>query len=314
MLEIIKGVLGTLFKMSETEITDALKSDGSDEIDEAKILPLILSKDKDRISKIKTEIPKWDDAVKKATKEVWTKVEAELKEKFEVESDLKGDELIEFVSAAAKEKAKGDPGKKKEDMTEDDIKKHPVFLTAEKLFKKQLADKDTEKLNEIKKLEDSFSQKENLSKVRNAALTKFKKLGDVILPADAEKADKLIQRLLLDELNPYTYQVDDKGEFLILNADGKRLEDAHGNAMVFDDLIDKIAKDNFEFKVSKEKSSPANGGKGAGDGGGGGGGDDKKYKGKLPQNKDEYLAIMTSADYDSAAKLEVKQQFSGKFN
>ena len=317
MEEIIKGLLGTIYKIPETEIAELLKkSDGTEGIDEKKVLNFIIDKDKARITAIKAEIPtKFDEAFKKATKEVWTKVEKSLKEKFDIESDLQGDDLIEFVSETAKEKAKDAPGEKK-DLTDDDIKKLPVYTNAEKAWKKQLAEKETEKVNALKELQDKFSQEKTFSKVRDAALSKFKKLGDVILPADPEKADKMIQRLLIDELTGYTYQVDDKGNFLLLDKDGKRVEDEHGHAMEFENLIEKIAKSNFDFKVSKDRKSPANGGDDEGDDGKSGGGDDKKkkYTGKAPADKQEYLGLLTSDTLTSEQKLEVKSQYGGQFS
>ena len=72
MQNIILGVLGTLYKMSETEIAELLKkSDGTEGYDEEKALQLIIDKDKQRIAAIKADIPnKFDEAFKKATKQV----------------------------------------------------------------------------------------------------------------------------------------------------------------------------------------------------------------------------------------------------
>lgn len=316
MEEIIKGLLGTIYKIPETEIAELLKkSDGTEGVDEKKVMNFFIDKDKARIATIKAEIPgKFDEAFKKATKEVWGKVEKSVKEHFEIDSDLQGDELIEHISEAVKEKFKADPGKDKT-LTDDDIKKLPVYTNAEKAWKKQLADKETEKVNALKELQDKFTQKETFTKVRDAALIKFKKLGDVILPQDPEKAEKMIQRLLIDELTGFTYQSDDKGNFLLLDKEGKRVEDEHGHALEFDSLIEKIAKSNFDFKVAQKREAPGNGGKGDdGKGGDGGGGDKKKFTGKAPADKKEYLGLLTSDDLSSEQKLEVKTQFGEQFN
>ena len=322
MQKIIEELLGKLFKMSSEEIAEILKkSDGTEGIDEEKVLKIILDKDKDRIAKIKGEGPKWDDAMKKATREVWSKVEKELKEKFDIESDLQGDELIDFVANDSKEKlgkaAEAGEGKKPAEMTEDEIKKTPVYIKAEKAFKKSLEEKDADKDKSLKELQDSFTQKENFSKVRNAALSKFRKIENVILPSDAEKAQKMIDRLLLDQLAPYDYQIDDNGKFLILYKDGdkkgKRVEDAHGNAMEFDDLIEGITKSNFELKVSTDRKSPGNGKDKNNDAGG----DEtkkKKYTGKAPGSKQDYLALLTSNDLSSEQKLEVKSTYGEEFS
>lgn len=319
MSKIIEGLLGTVYKMSKEEIAEALKkSDGTEGIDEEKALQLIIDKDKERIAKIKADGPKWDDAIKKATKEVWSNVEKSLKKTFDVESDLQGDELIAFVSETVKEKLKAEPGKGKkvEDITEDDIKKHPVFIAAEKSYKKALAEKEAEKTNALKEMEAGFTQKENFSKVKDAALLKFKKLQNIILPADAEKANKMIQRLLIDELSPYEYQVDANGKFLLLHKEGdkkgKRVEDAHGNALEFDDMIELIAKSNFEFKVADDRNAPANGGDNGKNGGTGG--KEKKYTGKAPADKQAYLGLLTDDALTSDQKLEIKQEYGEQFS
>lgn len=317
MLKVITGVLGTLLKMPETEVAELLKKpDGSEGIDEDKLLQIILDKDKNRIAAIKAEAakvdgsPKWADALKKATKEVWTAVENKIKEQFSIESDLQGEELIDHVSETVKEQAKAAGGKKGEAPTEDDIKKHPVFLRAEKDWKKQLTDKEVEKVNALKEVEDKFTQKETFTRVKEAALAKFKKVGEVILPADADKAERMIQRLLIDELSGYTYEVDEKGKFNVLNKDGKRIEDEHGYAMDFDAVVEKIAKSNFDFKVASDRGAPGNGKPKPDEGKPG----EKKFTGKAPANKAEYLDLLTNDSLSSEQKLEVKGEYGQQFN
>lgn len=314
MNKLILAVLGTLYKMPESEVAELLKkSDGTDGFDEEKALKLILDKDKDRVAALKAEgNTKWDDAIKKATKEVWGKVEKDLKTKFDIESDLQGEELLTHVAETLPEKFKG-KGKKADELTEDDIKKHPAYIKAEKAFKQQLVDKDTEHQTAIKAKDTEYNRKTTFAEVSERALTKFKKIGEAILPADAEKAQKMIQRLLIDELGGYSYQVDEKGNFIVLNKDGKRAEDDHGHAVELDSLIDKIAKNNFEFKAAQNRQSPANGG-GQQQQQPGGGQAAKKYTGKAPANQQEYLGLLTGTDLSTEEKLDVKAQYGEQFS
>jgi hypothetical protein len=319
MEKLIKGLLGTIFKMPETEIAELLKKpDGSDTIDEDKLLQTIIDKDKDRVAKLKADGPKWDDAVKKATKEVWNKVEKSLKEGFEIDTDLQGDELVAHVVESAKDAkaGKGGSGKKVEDLTEDEIKKHPVFVKAEKNYQKALADKDAEKTTALQELQNSYTSKETFSKVREAALLQFKKVGEAILPEDAEKSAKMIQRLLVDELSQYDYQIGENGDYIISYKDGankgKRVEDGHGHAIGLVDLVTEISKSNFDFKVAQSRQAPANGGGGGNRGQGGEG--NKKYIGKAPANAAEYMGLLTSADLSTEEKLSVKEQYSQQFS
>ncbi len=204
-------------------------------------------------------------------------------------------------------------GKKADELTEDDIKKHPAYIKAEKAFKQQLVDKDTEHQTAIKAKDTEYNRKTTFAEVSERALTKFKKIGEAILPADAEKAQKMIQRLLIDELGGYSYQVDEKGNFIVLNKDGKRAEDDHGHAVELDSLIDKIAKNNFEFKAAQNRQSPANGG-GQQQQQPGGGQAAKKYTGKAPANQQEYLGLLTGTDLSTEEKLDVKAQYGEQFS
>lgn len=309
MEDLIKGVLGTLYKVPEMEIAELIKSEGATDgaIDEKKILQFILDKDKERISKLKSEFPKWEDAVKKATKEVWSKVEKKLKEDFEFDSELQGEELINSISDNAKEKYKS-TGKKNE-LTDDDVKKHPVYLKAENDFKKKFADQEAEKIKAIEEAEKAYTKKEFISKVRKEALLKFKGLENVILPTDPQKADKMIQRLLLDELDAYDYQDDGNGGFLLLDKEGKRVEDAHANPVSFDSMVNNIAKSNFEFKAAEQRRAPSNG-----QPSGGNGSEHKGYSGKAPASKEEYLGLLTGEDLTTDQKIEVKEQYGAQFS
>lgn len=301
-------VLGALFKTPNLEeLAESLKkSDGT--FDEDKAFELIKSEHAKQVATNKElQKTKFDDGYKKAQKEVLTPFEKKAKELFEVESDLQGEDLLSHIATTVKESSKG----KKGELTDDDVKKHPVYLKAEKDFKKQLSDKETEKETALKTFKDEFTQKELFAKAKEAALVKFKKVGEAILPADAEKANKMIQRLLVDELAGFKYQVDADGKFVVLNADGTRAEDEHGHAIDFDSHVEKIAKSNFEFKAAKDRGAPGNGGSG-GQGGGGNGGANK-YTGKAPGSKEEYLGLLTG-DLPSEQKMEIKQQYGEQFS
>jgi hypothetical protein len=303
MEKVIKGLLGTVYKMSETEIAEVLKT-SENGIDEDKILTFILDKDKTRIASLNAkDSPKWKEAVGLATKEVWGKVEKALKDQFGVDSDLKGEELITLISEKAKEGTGGAAG----DITDEAVKKHPLYIAAEKQYKKDLAAKEKEKADALAEKETEFTQQQLFAKAKESAIAQFKTLGEAILPADAAKAQLLIDRLLVDELKGYKYQADDKGDLIVLDKEGNRVEDEHGHAVNFKDLVEKVARNNFEFKASQERRSPANDKRP-----GQGNSDAKKYTGKAPTTKEEYLGILTG-DFTTEQKLEVKREFGEKF-
>ena len=116
--KLLRALLGGAYKMPKTEIDKLLSDETTDEDGET----TILEGDKTRIGKLTTPAKgsTFQDGYAKGKKEVLTALETELKEKFEIESDATGIELIETIVT---EKAKG-AGKPKE-LTEDDVKKTP---------------------------------------------------------------------------------------------------------------------------------------------------------------------------------------------
>lgn len=313
--KVITAVLGTLFKMPDVEVAELLKTDDPEILDEDKAIKLILEKDKERIESIKAESKKkFDDGYKKAQGEVLSGFEKKLKEKYGIEDELQGEELVDAILEAKTSELKKKTGNSQ--LTEEEIKKLPSYLKLEKELKKAVDEARQEGENKLKALQQEYSQKETFTKVKEAALSKFKSLGDVILPSDQEKAQKMIQRLLIDELTQFEYQIDEKGKFLILHKDGEkkgnRVEDDHAHALEFDDLIAKIAKSNFDFKAAEDRSNSGNGGRqqqqqqqqpNA-----------KKYSGKAPANAKEYAEILLDPSLDLETKSDFKSQFGKQFS
>jgi len=313
--KLITAVLGTLFKMPDVEVAELLKTDDPEKFDEEKAIKLIIDKDKERIEAIKTESKnKFNDGYKKAQGEVLSTFEKKLKEKYGIEDELQGEELIDAILEAKTTDLRKKAGNNQ--LTEEEIKKLPSYLKLEKDLKKAVEDARAEGESKLKALQHEYSQKETFSKVRDAALAKFKAVGDVILPADAEKAQKMIQRLLIDELIDYDFQIDDRGKFLVLHKDGdkkgNRVEDDHGHALEFDDLISRIAKSNFDFKVADDRSNPGNGGKPKQQDPPGN--TAKKYSGKAPANAKEYAEILLDASLDLETKSDFKAQYGKQFS
>lgn len=310
MKEIIEAVLGKLYKMPKEDVTAALqKAEGSEEFDEEKILPLFVQKDTEKVSKIKNDAPKWSDVYNKANKENWTEVERKLKEAFEIESDLRGDELLNHIKETYLSKKSAD-GKDAKQMTDEDIKALPFVANLVKGYNKQLAEKDKEVEHKVKEVEEKFTRKERGQKVAQAALGKFDKFGEPILPSDKEKANKQIQRLYVDEVLSFDYEEKD-GKWMPLDKEGKYLQDEHGYAMNSDDLWEKIAKQNFEFKVAKDRSSPdhtkqQNGSAVTKDQA------DKSYTGKEPSSANEYVTLMDGLN--SEQRKDFITKYKAKFS
>jgi hypothetical protein len=306
--KLILGVLGTLFKMSEVEVAELLKTDDPEKLDETKALELIISKDKERIDTIKNDQKKkFDDGYKKGQSESLSKLEKQLRDKYSIEDDLQGEELVEAILAAKTVELQKQSGKK--DYTEDEIKKLPVFIKLEKDLRKAVDDAKTEGESKLKQVQDEYTQKELFGNIKGLALTHFRKKNP-ILSEDAAKAENQINFGLINHLQGYKYQKEGK-DYIILKPDGNRLEDAHGHPMTLEQLVDSVATTNFDFKAADDRSSAGNGGAGGSQGGGGTAG--KKYSGKAPASAKEYADTLLDSTLDLETKADFKAQYSKEF-
>ncbi len=264
----------------------------SEELNED-ILPKLLDLDKGRIAKIKEEGKgSFDNGYKKAQKEISEQWENRIKTAFELETDAVGEDLL----TAIKEKA-GSGGKTS---TDEDVKKHPMYLSLER---KYLADLKAAKEEGEKSLED-FKKQMSASELKNLAksIAKEKLISKKpVLEDDAGIAETRIQDFLR-ELESYDYQKLDDGKLLPIK-DGKRLENDHSHPIDFDALIETVASRRFKFEVQDPKGNGGNkndpnGGKK----------DPVKFTGKVPANEDELLRAY-SAITDPAERAELMKAY-----
>src|SRR5690606_20594763 len=97
----------------------------------------------------------------KAKKEERVKFEAEIKEKFDLESDKTGTELIEDLIVNKTGKAG--------ELTEQDIKKSETYRNMEKTFKKQLTETEEEYKTRLTKLETQNKKEKAFMTVKDRA-------------------------------------------------------------------------------------------------------------------------------------------------
>lgn len=258
----------------------------------------LLDQHKTKIDALKqTEL---DNGYKKGTKEVKFAFEKDIKEKFGITSDKKGLELVEEL-VQTKTAGKDSP----ESITEDVVKKHPVYLNLENRLKTEKADVEKEWKAKLAETEKTYAKKETFKTVSEKALAEFEALKP-ILSEKPEIAAKQKARIIR-ELEGKDFQVDENG-ILVLGEDGKRKEDGHGNALKFGSFVKSIADDlGFEFKVADDRDS-AGGDNNKQDKTGGEGG--KKFTGTLPTNTQDYYNIVFDPAVPAEAKEEVKAYWS----
>lgn len=294
-LKLLVAYLAKVNGQTEDEVASLIlekKADGT--YDEDKVLDggldAILAKDTERVTKLKGEDPakKFTEGLNKGKKEALEGLEKQLREAYGVDEDskLKGAELVKAVVEKTKAPLKAG------DLKDDDVKKHPVYLQLEAAKNKALEDAKAEHEAKVKEIETGHAKKETLQGVKSEVFKAFDALKPV-LSKDAAKAARSRERFAA-QFEGYTYEKQADGSYLIIDKDGKRLEDKHGNPKKLNDLVKETAEQEFEFVAQDPKG---NGGNGGGGGTGSGGV-------KLPKTEEEFNEMVLN-EPDPAKRAEI---------
>ena len=298
MKTIITGLLSKAYNFDNGKIAELFK-DGETELSEEKqteILNKILEIDAQRVENIKKSVDKKDafqDGFKKAKSEVLTDFEKGLKEKFGVESDKTGLELVEELVSKKSEGGQGG------DLTEDAIKRSKVFQDMESNLKKQITTVKTEYETKINEIQDGYKAEQTFSNVSQKALQIFNGLNP-ILPQNKTVADNQV-KFFVNTLKDFKFDVQDE-RIVVMDKDGKVLEDGHGNSRSFEDIVKETASGLFEFKAN-------NGGSGSGNGGQGQGGSGSSYAGNVPKTFEELEKVMS----DTSISIEDRSNIMAEY-
>lgn len=298
MKTIITGLLSKAYNFDNGKIAELFK-DGETELSEqqqTEILNKILEIDAQRVENIKKSVDKKDafqDGFKKAKSEVLTDFEKGLKEKFGVESDKTGLELVEELVSKKSEGGQGG------DVTEDAIKRSKVFQDMESNLKKQITTVKTEYETKINEIQDGYKAEQTFSNVSQKALQIFNGLNP-ILPQNKTVADNQV-KFFVNTLKDFKFDVQDE-RIVVMDKDGKVLEDGHGNSRSFEDIVKETASGLFEFKAN-------NGGSGSGNGGQGQGGSGSSYAGNVPKTFEELEKVMS----DTSISIEDRSNIMAEY-
>ena len=298
MKTIIMGLLSKAYNFDNGKIAELFK-DGETELSEqqqTEILNKILEIDAQRVENIKKSVDKKDafqDGFKKAKSEVLTDFEKGLKEKFGLESDKTGLELVEEL--VLKKSEGGQSG----DLTEDAIKRSKVFQDMESNLKKQITTVKTEYETKINEIQDGYKAEQTFSNVSQKALQIFNGLNP-ILPQNKTVADNQV-KFFVNTLKDFKFDVQDE-RIVVMDKDGKVLEDGHGNSRSFEDIVKETASGLFEFKAN-------NGGSGSGNGGQGQGGSGSSYAGNVPKTFEELEKVMS----DTSISIEDRSNIMAEY-
>lgn len=298
MKTIITGLLSKAYNFDNGKIAELFK-DGETELSEdqqKEILQKLLDEDAKRVEAIKKSVdtkPAFQDGFKKAQGEILTKFEKDLKEKFGLESDKMGLELVEELVSKKSEGGQGG------DLTEDAIKRSKVFQDMESNLKKQITTVKTEYETKINEIQDGYKAEQTFSNVSQKALQIFNGLNP-ILPQNKTVADNQV-KIFVNTLKDFKFDVQDE-RIVVMDKDGKVLEDGHGNSRSFEDIVKETASGLFEFKAN-------NGGSGSGNGGQGQGGSGSSYAGNVPKTFEELEKVMS----DTSISIEERSNIMAEY-
>lgn len=236
--KILNDSLSKLFKI-EPETLASLYNEAGDLTDFSPVMDL----DAKRIQKYKAEN---DSQYKRGIKEGTSKIEAAIKEKYEVESELIGVDLIDHLIIKKVDEAKTSSTK--------DITKHPDYIRLQLESEKKLKERDKEWTGKLEAREKEYGRAKLFEKVREKALINLESRKP-ILPSDPRKAQTW-RETYLNELKNSNYQESDDGSIIVLDKDGGILKNAHGNTISFDEYERDIADKYFEYPKAEERSSP----------------------------------------------------------
>ena len=292
--ELLLGVLTKTLNQTEEEISALLytKAEDSEElILKEDVLDLVLDADVSRVEKIKKSV-KPDKSLLEAQysrgkEETMRNFETEIQEHYSTETDAKGLDLVKaVVNSETKSKSK---------FTDDDVKKHPLYLDLEKnRIPKDVHEKLQSEYDDYK---NNQAKNARLSVVKKDVLTIFNTLNTI------QSENKQVAQTRMDDFlskfDAYDYEPDPEGgnNHLVLK-DGARLEDAHSNPIKFHDFVTQTAQLNYDFTESDNKGNAGN------TGGGNGSGD----RVDVPKDNADYLAKM-AAETDPAKRVKIYETY-----
>jgi hypothetical protein len=288
--KILTGLLSTALKMDNGAVAELLNEENSENTEDT-ILSAIVQLDTTRISKLTTGKPgqTYQDGYKKGKSESLTNLEKELKGIYGIDSDKTGAELVADIIAGNTTTTEGAK------LTDDDIKKHPVFLQMQRVLKQEKEAAIAAAKTDLENVQRQHSAEKTFESVRNKALAKLEGLNP-ILPENPEIARNL-KDVFASSLKDYDYQLDGDN-VIVLKKDGSIAVDAHGNNVELEDLVTTNASKFFVFQKN-------NGGNNSGSRKENEGVDKNKLPGypahiTKPTNIEEVTAIINNKEYKLA--------------
>lgn len=282
--KLLNDSLSKLFKI-EPETLASLYNEAGELVDFSEILKL----DADRIKKYKGDN---NSQYKRGIIEGAENIEHALKEKYELDSDLKGVDLVDQLVVTKVDEAKVAGTK--------DITKHPEYIKLQLSIPNQLKERDKEWEAKFVQKEAEFNKSRLFEKVREKALLNLSERNPILSP-DPRKA-QIWKETYLNDLRNASY-MENEGDIVVLDAEGKPMTSDHGKTITFDEFEKEISDKYFDYPKAEERSSSAN--------------KDEKGTGsafRTPKNDEEYFARLKDPGITPKERIELTKSYGLKIN
>jgi hypothetical protein len=237
--ELLFYVLTKQFNKTDDEIAELIYSDEAIKEDAG---DAILNLSASKVSKLKEEQKKYfDNGYSKAKKEIMERAEKTVKEKMGYDGHADTfEEMLDEISSK----------KPKPELTDDQVKKHPLYLDLEgKRIPK-------EEYDNLKMAFEDFKKAQQRDTIIKRVQEKAWEITEGKKPilSDNPSVSKTRREDFLRRFTDFDYEI--IGDDILPLKDGKRIEDAQGNAKTFSVLVDELAVNCFDFSKQDPKGSP----------------------------------------------------------
>lgn len=273
----VDEVARLVYKVADDQITDEPNDDA---------LQVLLNLDAERVSSLKGP-DRFNEGHQAGKSEALQKLEKQLRAQHGIQdAELKGLDLINAIVAKAA-KAEGD---------EDKIKTSEPYLALERQLRQQLEATESEWQSKYTDLEGRQAKQERWMGTAAQIEQHFAELG-IVLPTNPTAAQRQKADFMALLKEGYDFQVVD-GQTIILDRDGKRVENAQRHPLGVKELVAQLAAERFDFAAQQPAGNAGNGSDGAS--GNPGSGFQK------PKNKQEALSRFYESN-DTAERMALQE-------
>ena len=281
----------TKIGVEDGKVASLFNDDGTELNENA--IDFLIKHDASRVKTFKEEGTKlFDQGHQKGVLSTAQKLEKEIKDKFKVDSEKSGVDLIEEIIASKATQSDGV-------IDENKIKTHPTYVSMQDELKSKIKETEKSWKEKYEGFEKSITKENLFKEVMSSAKGIVSELKP-ILPSDQKKAERQMQ-LLVNDLKGYDFTKTEDGKDFIISKDGKPIEDSHGNRLKLDNIVRNTASEIWDFEHGDSRSS------------GGNDNDDKggastKWNGKVPSNDNEYIQAINNAK-DATEKMAITDAY-----